>query len=90
VDNVGDLATHDVKLEVNSSTGLTKLSGADWHDIGYVDDGSGSAVYSWQFSKDDGSLQAIVLRATSNSYGEYFADALVLGGNKIYLPLIFK
>jgi serine protease AprX len=90
VDNVGDLAAHNVTLDLNYSSGLTKLSGNDTEIPGYIDDGSGSTLYSWQFRKDDDSLQTIWLSVTSNSYGEIFTGTLVLGGKKIYLPLIIK
>ncbi len=90
VDNVGDLAAHNVTLELNYSSGLTKLSGNDTENLGTIDDGSGSAAYSWQFSKDDDSLQVIWLNASSSSYDEVFTGTLVLGGIKTYLPLILK
>jgi len=74
INNTGDVAAHNVSVDLSLGAGLTLVSGADPQSVGTIPAG-GSAVASWKLLAGSVGTYSASVSISSISYGETFSGS---------------
>jgi hypothetical protein len=92
VNNIGDLAAHDVSVSLSVPSGLSIVSGSNPQSLGSIGSSS-NTVASWTLSANAIGSYLVQVAVNSSSYGEDFSGSGSFAVDtiyQVYLPLVIR